>query len=124
MTTLSTLASAILPLLTAPLTVTGVSRALPRATPEHVVGAALDELINAVLVACDEHEGAAYYYRRDEEAEKATAIKWEMKRRAAEKARNDAWAAAERAYIVAMDAADAERDAADPMAAIKVGVAS
>ena len=119
MKTLSPLAAAILPLLTTPLTAVDVFRALPHATPERNVEAALDEL-TPDLVTCDEHEGVSYYYRRDRVAEMARTVTWNGRQRDAERARAAACRAAERGYIVAMDAADAERDAADPMAAIRV----
>ncbi len=84
------------------------------------VDAALDELLATGLVSLDESATCtAYYYRRDIVAEKATAARWDMKRRIAEQARARAIETAERAFVAAMDAADAERDAADPMSSLK-----
>lgn len=119
MKTLSPLATAILPLLTWPMTVSQVFRALPHATPQPDIETALDELIPHFATCDEDGRGGVYFYRRDTIAEHNTYNAWETRRRAADTARSEAIAAAERAYVVAMNKADEERDAADPMASIK-----
>lgn len=121
---LSPLAAQILPMLTAPHTVPAVVKLFADDSTDEEVEDALDELLSARLVTCDEDgAGVPYYYRRDRAAEKVRDDKWNDAQRAADRARLAALCEAERAYVVAMDAVDAERDASDPMAAIKAAAA-
>lgn len=117
---LSPLAAQIFPMLTAPVTVPAILATFADETTGEEIEAALDELESARLVKCDEDgAGVPYFYRRDLAAEQKAAAKWNAAQKAAQRARESHIAHAERAYIVAMNAADKERDAADPMAAIK-----
>ncbi len=129
MKTLSTLASAILPLLTTPLSFSGIVIAYAKAYPQAAAitpttfDDAIDEL-NPALVTCDEHEGVPYFYRRDLAAEKVRMGHYADAVRVATHARDMALALVHADFAAAVEAAEEERDAADPMAAIKATVPS
>ncbi len=124
MKTLSPLAAAILPMLTKPLTAEHIWRDMPDGDEYafREIVAALDEVTDSGDVGCDEHEGTAYYYRRDVAAEQARLAAYADAVRVATHARDMALALARANFAAACEAAEEERDAADPMAAIKGAV--
>ncbi len=120
--TITHLASQILTMIDAPTTAPALVKAFGGAFTGEAIEAALDELTPA-LATCDEDgAGVVYYYRRDTEAERARAAKWNDLARAADRALAEAVAAANKAHVEAIVAADAVDAAADPMAAIKGAV--
>lgn len=122
MKTLSPLAAQILPLLAAPQRADHVWRDLPNGDNYALrdVESALDELVPD-LATCDEHDGVPYFYRRDRAAEQTRMSDFADAARIATCARDVALALAHADFAAACEAADAVRDAADPMAAIRGG---